>query len=85
MWCDYLLRPTIVLLNVKFSREARFSLKDVTVKNCFKKARFCISTDKQVFLPENNSIKAEPSNLKWAKLECHESGDVLTPTFEVSY
>lgn len=72
-----------VLLAMKFARKAWYKVSDVTVKNCFKKAGFCISTDKQEFIPEDNEVEAGPSNEDWAKLVCHEyTGDVLTPTFE---
>lgn len=78
-----------VLLAMKFARKAWFTVSDVTVKNCFKKAGFSICPAKQDSLTEQNEIELEneveigPSYDEWAKLVSHDTTDnVSTPTFE---
>ncbi|KAK9875346.1 hypothetical protein WA026_007743 [Henosepilachna vigintioctopunctata] len=70
---------------MKFARKACYSVSDVTVRNCFKKAGFNISPAGQDFLPGENEVEVGPKYDEWAKLVSHDhntTGDVSIPTFE---
>ncbi|KAK9883940.1 hypothetical protein WA026_004880 [Henosepilachna vigintioctopunctata] len=63
---------------------ARYSVSDITVRNCFKKAGFYISPAGQDFLPGENEVEVGPNYDEWAKLVSHDHNTTgwSIPTFE---
>lgn len=70
-----------MLLAMKFGRRALYTVSNVTVKNCFKKAGFWTGAGPQDFKPKKNEVEVRPSNKEWAKLVSHEI-TMSIPTFE---